>query len=447
MNILSVSELNSQLQSILGEYFSKICVRGEVANLTKHQGSGHYYFSLKDDKSIIRCTLFKNARNKVDFEIEQGMEVEVIGSLSVYEKRGEYQIICSSITKSGIGAMQFEKIKEKLSKEGYFDKPKKPLPPFPKKIALITSASGAALQDIKFVANKRWSGIHFDIFDTLVQGNDAKYQIATNIALADSMDYDIIIITRGGGSVEDLWAFNEEIVAKAIFVAKKPVISAIGHEIDFVISDFVADLRAPTPSACMEMLLPDKNEWLFRLNDNIDELNNIIDNKFIAYERSLALLENEISYFKFDYNRLKMQLEESSKMLNNLLANLLYIKRVNLENISKLSYKDILANKLNKLNQLKSIMESSFIALLKNKQNKNIPSLMLNNALNQMLRLKDKELSHINEILASINPALLCKKGFAQITQNGVVKNLDELKSNDDITLSNGKDSIEARIK
>lgn len=446
MKALSVSELNSQLQVILGEHFSRVCVRGEIANLTKHQSSGHYYFSLKDEESSIKCALFRGVRAKLDLEIEQGMEVEVSGSVSLYAKRGEYQIICSNIIESGKGKMQFEKIKEKLNKLGYFDKKKKPLMKFPKRIALVTSISGAALQDMKFVANKRWSGVDFDIFDTLVQGVEAKYSIARNIALADKMDYDIIIISRGGGSEEDLWAFNEEVVAEAIFRAKTPIISAVGHEIDFVISDFVADLRAPTPSACMEMILQDKNEWLLKLSDELDTLNNIMNNKFNALAQVISSLKNQISHFNFDYIRLKRELGESSQMLNMLFANLLHNKLNKLRDISKLNYSGITRG-VNELVGLKRELENSLNLLLKNKQNEIMPQAMLDSTLKQMLEQKAKELEYSLNMLTSLNPALLCKKGFVQVTQNGVVKSLDELKSNDEVLLSNGEQNLEAIIK
>jgi exodeoxyribonuclease VII large subunit len=272
MNELSVSDLNRQIKSILESHFSLLFVSGEISNLVSHT-SGHIYFSLKDEESSVRCVLFKGNASKLKFRLENGQKVILGCGLSVYAPRGEYQLMVSSVTPSGKGslAVALEQLKKKLSEKGYFDAGiKKPLPKFPKKVALITSATGAALQDMRRVAEKRWSLTEFKLFNTLVQGESAAAQIASNILLADKLGFDAIVLARGGGSIEDLWAFNEEIVADAIYAATTPIITGIGHEIDFTVADFVADVRAPTPSAAIETLLPDKNEIMMML-DSINE--------------------------------------------------------------------------------------------------------------------------------------------------------------------------------
>ncbi len=262
MRELSVSELNRQIKTILESHFLSLFVTGEISNLVSHT-SGHVYFSLKDEEGSIRCVLFKGNASKLKFRLENGQKVILGCGLSVYAPRGEYQLMVSTVAPSGKGslALALEQLKKKLSEKGYFEPSiKKTLPKFPKRAALITSATGAALQDMLRVAEKRWLLCEFVLFNTLVQGEAAAAQIAQNIALADKNGFDVIVLARGGGSIEDLWAFNEEVVADAIHEATTPILTGIGHEIDFTIADFAADVRAPTPSAAMETLLPDKNE-------------------------------------------------------------------------------------------------------------------------------------------------------------------------------------------
>ncbi len=272
MRELSVSELNRQIKTILESHFLSLFVTGEISNLVSHT-SGHVYFSLKDEESSIRCVLFKGNASKLKFRLENGQKVILGCGLSVYAPRGEYQLMVSTVAPSGKGslALALEQLKKKLSEKGYFEPSiKKTLPKFPKRAALITSATGAALQDMLRVAEKRWLLCEFVLFNTLVQGETAAAQIAQNIALADKNGFDVIVLARGGGSIEDLWAFNEEIVADAIHEATTPILTGIGHEIDFTIADFAADVRAPTPSAAMETLLPDKNEVYMFLDATLE---------------------------------------------------------------------------------------------------------------------------------------------------------------------------------
>lgn len=275
MTKLTVGELNRQIKSVLESHFSLLFVSGEISNLVAHT-SGHIYFSLKDSESSIRAVLFKGNAQKLKFKLENGQKVILECGLSVYPPRGEYQLMVSSVTPDGQGslAVALEQLKKKLGEKGYFDpERKKSLPKFPKKVALITSATGAALQDMRRVAEKRWHLTEFTLFNTLVQGDTAAAQIAENIALADTLGFDVIVLARGGGSIEDLWAFNEEMVADAIYAAKTPIVTGIGHEIDFTIADFVADVRAPTPSAAIETLLPDKNEVAMLIDSLTDSYN------------------------------------------------------------------------------------------------------------------------------------------------------------------------------
>ena len=272
MTVLRVSELNEQIKSLLESHFQQIYVEGEVSRPTYH-GSGHLYFTLKDEKSSIRCVMFRGDLRNVPFRVEEGQHLIITGRIGLYAPRGEYQIYAKELHPAGTGSLQlaFEQLKKRLQSKGYFDK-QRPLPTFVRSIALVTSKTGAALQDMLRIVQNRWPMVKVYVVDTLVQGKEAASSIAQALEFADTLEVDVVVVGRGGGSLEDLWAFNEEIVADAIFKMQKPVVSAVGHEIDYVISDFVADHRAPTPSAAMEMILPDQKVWLLRIDDLFERL-------------------------------------------------------------------------------------------------------------------------------------------------------------------------------
>lgn len=276
---ISVSELNTQIKSLLESTFVHVYVEGEISNLTYHN-SGHIYFSIKDESSTISCVMFKGNAQYLKFRLEVGAKINIHGSITVYAPRGNYQLLCSKIEPSGIGALAlaYEQLKTKLQNQGYFDPSiKKTLPKFPKKIAIVTSNTGAAIEDMKKILAKRWPLAKMILVPTLVQGNGAKEDITSSIRFADTFNADVMIVGRGGGSIEDLWAFNEECVAQAIFEATTPIISAVGHESDVVISDFVADMRASTPSNAIEIATPDINE----LRISLDNLWNQYSNGFL----------------------------------------------------------------------------------------------------------------------------------------------------------------------
>lgn len=236
-----------------------LLVKGELSNFTNHQKTGHFYFTLKDERTSIRAVMFRFNAAKVRFRPENGMNVLITGSVQVFERDGQYQLYCDSMEPDGMGALYlaFEQLKEKLRQEGLFDEEhKKPLPRFPKRIGVVTSRTGAALQDIRNILSRRYPLGTLVVIPALVQGENAPASITEGIRLAEQEHLDVLIVGRGGGSIEDLWAFNDEGVAHAIYDCPIPVISAVGHEIDFTISDFVADLRAPTPSAAAELCAP-----------------------------------------------------------------------------------------------------------------------------------------------------------------------------------------------
>lgn len=291
MQALSVSALNSQIKSLIEATFIQVCVSGEVSNFTWHS-SGHLYFTLKDKDSALKCVMFRGNATKLKFRIQDGMELILQGVISVYIPRGEYQFNCLSAHLQGAGdlLLAYEQLKEEYKAKGYFSD-QKPLPKFPKKVALLTSSTGAVLHDMLSIAKKRWNLVEFVLLDTLVQGDGAKESIVRNLQIADKLGVDCVVLARGGGSLEDLWAFNEPVVIEAIYAMKTPVISAIGHEPDVVLSDFVADLRAPTPTAAMELLLPDQNEWLMRLDALWGDLDRFL--RRLLREKTLELQQLE----------------------------------------------------------------------------------------------------------------------------------------------------------
>lgn len=346
---LSVSSLNNQIKSLLETTFLHVSVEGEVSRPTYHS-SGHLYFTLKDADSSISCVMFKGNNKALKFQVEEGMAVVIHGSISVFSPRGTYQINCMMMEPSGSGALAkaYEQLKAKLGAKGYFDvERKKALPRFIRHIALVTSGTGAALQDMLRVATKRWPLVKITLLDTLVQGEGAKFSIASNIAKADALGVDVIIVGRGGGSVEDLWAFNEEVVADAIFASHTPTVSAVGHEIDYVISDFVADLRAPTPSAAIEMILPDSVEMLQRIDSMMERYTLVFGRILRSKEESLehlkrlfakrsideklSLWKNEISILQSQYNdKIALLHREKSRQVSLLQEQIHFQTRQNL---------------------------------------------------------------------------------------------------------------------
>jgi exodeoxyribonuclease VII large subunit len=410
LHILTVSSLNEQIKSLLEESFSRILVEGELSRITFHN-SGHIYFTLKDEGSTIKAVIFKANAAKLKFVLKEGLKVVLDGAVTLYKPRGEYQINCFTIQPSGYGALAlaYEQLKNKLSSQGYFDPlQKKSLPKFPKKIALITSATGAALQDMLRVAQNRYRALEIDIYDVLVQGESAAPSIAKALALADTKGYDVIIVGRGGGSMEDLWAFNEEMVADAIFRAKTPIVSAVGHEIDWVISDFVADLRAPTPSAAMQMILPDTNELYLYIDSLSSAFAQKIEQKIYNSKQELGHLINLYTQHSIE-RKIGQKIDE--------------IKQV------KETFNQTISFKMQSF--------SKDIDLVKNR----FPHIMdsrLNIAQNQVLSLQ--------KMLESNHPKLRSKKGFAQISKDSKVIDLSSLEADEIFDLMNEEVIVSAKV-
>ncbi len=410
MQPISVSTLNHQIKSLLETSFGRVFVEGELSRITYHN-SGHIYFSLKDETSTIRCVMFRGNAARLKFRLEEGLKVLVDAALTLYTPRGEYQLNCFSIEPSGQGALffAFEQLKKRLASLGYFDQArKKPLPKFPKKIAIITSATSAALQDMLRIATKRYPLISIDVYDTLTQGEQAAADIAKKIALADSKGYDAIIVGRGGGSIEDLWCFNEEIVAEAIFAATTPIISAVGHEIDVVISDYVADVRAATPSHAMQLLLPDQNELFVTLDTIHSQLTQAITHKLSTLSQQLIHLQKSFEQHSFE-KKLTLYHETITKLKQTFHETVLL-------KLTRFS---------NRLEQLQKELEPT---------------------ISQKLSFKEKELKNLLLSFENNHPKKRTKKGYAQIVFHDKISDLDSLEVGDEFEAQNLAIIIKAKV-
>ncbi len=324
--ILSVTELTRQIKGVLELGFTNICVQGEISNFKLHT-SGHLYFTLKDERSQISAVMWKGRANQLLFRPNDGMKVMARGNITVYEPRGNYQIDCFQLQPLGVGELQraFEQLKQKLFDEGLFDdEHKKPLPEFPQRIGIVTSSTGAAIRDMISVLSRRFPAIEIILVPVKVQGIGAAEEIAAAIQDLNKQHLvDVMIVGRGGGSLEDLWAFNEEIVARAIFASKIPVVSAVGHEIDFSISDFVADLRAPTPSAAAELVVKDKKEVVELIRNFCYTMNNSMTTSIKSYKQTIANLTQSYSFNK-PHDMLRQRSQQVDELHRRLEQNLVH---------------------------------------------------------------------------------------------------------------------------
>jgi len=358
--VFSVSEINRYIKDIISNdpILSDVWVRGEISNF-KHHYSGHIYFTLKDDGGVLKCVMFKSNARTLKFQPENGIKVLIRGYVSVFERDGQYQLYVEEMQADGMGNLHlaFEQLKKKLQDEGLFDQSrKKKLPLLPERIGVVTSSTGAVIRDIINVTTRRFRNIEIKLFPAAVQGEQAAEQISRAIKKLNEMKcVDVIIVARGGGSLEELWPFNEEIVARSIYESEIPVISAVGHETDFTIADFVADLRAPTPSAAAEIVVPEK----YMLEDRITALNirlrnallnNLNINK-IRYEKIMNRLP-----FRQPYDRVYQERMRLDVLGKSMYKSLLLIKR------KAISEFELLAGKLDSLSPLNVLARGYSIA-------------------------------------------------------------------------------------
>lgn len=332
---LTVSQLNEYVKALLdsSELLSDIYIKGEISNFVNHYKSGHLYFSLKDAGGVLKAVMFRSSAQHLNFVPENGMNVIVRGRISAYPRDGVYQLYAEEIQPDGLGALYlaFEQLKEKLSAKGMFDEIyKKPIPRFPKKIGLITADSGAAVADMKNIISRRYPLAEIIIYPSAVQGANAPRELCDGIrCFNSSVSVDTIIIGRGGGSIEDLWAFNNELLAYEIFNSKTPVISAVGHETDFTICDFVADLRAPTPSAAAELAVPDISDIISSLSQKKKSLYVLMTSKILSCRAELSALSKSRMFTSPLYytERLTEKVSAFEKSITDFLKKLVSAKR------------------------------------------------------------------------------------------------------------------------
>lgn len=411
---IKISDLNNYIKNILDDniFLNKVYLKGEISNFKNHT-RGHLYFTLKDDTSRLSAVMFQSSAVKLTFTPEDGMNVLVEGRISAYPAQGSYQIYIEKMEPDGLGALyiEYEKLKKKLALEGLFDAMhKKAIPKFPEKIGVITASTGAAVRDIMSTIKRRYPVCETILFPCLVQGKDAAPDIVRQIKRADEFGVDTIIVGRGGGSIEDLWAFNEEIVAHAIYECKTPIISAVGHEIDWTIADFVADLRAPTPTGAAEMAVPTVldintllNNYKIRLNKNIK---NMVNTKFIKW-RSLKnsfILKNPMTMYEMKEQKL-----------------------------------DTLIDNLNK--DIKVIIQNNEVKLNKVKM-----SVALQNPMS-LIDKKKNEYNLLINTLKLVNPLGILEKGYSLATINDkVIKSSNDVNVGDLISVKLHEGAIKAKV-
>ena len=416
MNIkyVSISDLTRYIKAKfdMDHHLNKVYIKGEISNF-KHHTRGHLYFTLKDENSRIAALMFASSAARLNFNPEDGQKVLVCGRISVYEATGNYQIYVESMEQDGIGNLylEFEKLKKKLKEKGMFDEAhKKPIPKYPKRIGIITAPTGAAIRDILSTIKRRYPICETILFPALVQGENAKESIVKQINTAQDYDLDVIICGRGGGSIEDLWAFNEEIVAEAIYNCKIPIISAVGHEIDFTIADYVADLRAPTPTGAAEMAVPNYldiinliNQYKIRLNEGV---NNTIKKNQVRLDNitSSFVLKNPMSLYEIKEQKLDNLIDSLNKLIKNKLDN------------SKTRYLNIISS----------------------------------NVLKEPTNLFIKK-QHQFEILLNkvqiLNPMSLLDKGYSVVKKdNKTIKDIKDININDEINITLSKGIINAKV-
>lgn len=434
---LSVSVINRYIKHVIDTdaNLQRVFIKGEISNFKAHS-TGHLYFSIKDETSKINAIMFNGNARKLNFNPTDGTKVLITGRISVYEATGNYQIYVDEMIEDGVGNLYiaFEKLKKQLAAEGLFDsKYKKPIPKYPTKIGVVTANTGAAIKDILSTIKRRFPIGQVILFPSLVQGDNAAKDIVKNIKLANTYDLDVLIVGRGGGSIEDLWPFNEEIVARAIFDSKIPVISAVGHEVDFTIADFVADLRAPTPTGAAEMAVPnlvDLNKYIeqlkIRLSSDIIKKINILKLNLDSLRNSYILKNPPILF-----ENKKQNLDLISNKINELLLKKLELKKLHLDSL-KNSY----------------ILKNPNMLFENKKQNLILLTKELNKTINLKIDNNVTKLNTIIEKLELINPLNVMKRGFSlTYKDNKLIKSVKKIKKDDELNIKFNDGNILVNVK
>jgi exodeoxyribonuclease VII large subunit len=423
-----VSELNRKAKSLLENQLGEVCVEAEIGDLSK-PSSGHWYFTLKDARAQLRCAMFRRANVRVRFQPKLGDSVVVRGLLSIYEARGDYQLIVDDMQASGDGALQreLEALKQRLQAEGLFASDRKlPVPIHCERIGVITSPTGAAIEDIISVLGRRSPSSEIALFPVPVQGSGAAQQIADAIDKANTLvaenirTIDVLIVGRGGGSLEDLWSFNEEVVARAIARSNIPIVSAVGHEIDYSIADLVADVRAATPSQAAELVTRDTEEWLQHIDSQAAQLNMLVQRKLAAQQASLAHLKARLRHPRHRLNLIREQLKSARDR-----AALLIQQRLTRE-------RQI-------VNQIRRDLRAVSPTMITRKQKDTVARLhqQLPSLIAAVLNRQTDRVMHLTQLLTSLGPASTLERGYAIVTSvnEGVVRDSKTVSVDSEITI------------
>lgn len=436
---VSVSDINRKAKSLLENQLGEVCVEAEIGTLSR-PSSGHWYFSLKDDRAQLSCAMFRRANMRVRFEPKVGDSVIVRGLLSIYEARGNYQLMVDHMEASGDGALQraLEALKQKLQSEGLFDQDrKKAISPHCERIGVVTSPTGAAVEDIISVLGRRSPSSHIAIYPVQVQGAGSAEQIAEAIDVANAQvttgerDLDVLIVGRGGGSLEDLWAFNEEVVARAIARSEIPVVSAVGHEIDYSISDLVADLRAATPSQAAELVTRDSHEWLQRIDMAVSQLDSlsarILRDHKQRVENLTARLRHPSQQLALLQNRITTNQDRATALIQSRLA----------------------ASK-HPLAQLNTRLQSASPSRLLKQRQETINNLSsgLPGQMAKVLRDNSRQVEHLSTLLETLGPSATLKRGYAIVTDESgkVVRSTQYIEQGDTIAVALDDGHLRARV-
>lgn len=432
----SVSEITAKIKNLLEVNFPFIWIYGEISNF-RIPGSGHFYFTLKDENAQINAVMFRNQSRNLPFEPEDGMSITGLGRVAVYEPRGTYQIILEYMEPEGVGALQlaFEQLKARLSEEGLFDeKYKKPLPYLPKKISILTSPTGAVVHDILNIIQRRFPAIHIEIIPVKVQGEGAERDIIIGFEqLNTSGDADVAILARGGGALEDFHAFNSEVVARAIFASDIPIISAVGHETDFTIADFVADLRAPTPSAAAELVVPLKDDLLGRCHELYTHLKMTYFRYVEALQHRLDELDKRLVSPKKRIDDLNLKLDDLSfRIVRTFFADIKQRRERLMWRADKLNSSSPLA-KATKLNEKLEQMKYNLFILIRIYLNKNQSSLR-----------------ELTARLHALNPASILSRGYSitrTIPGAAVVRDADTVTIGQSLEVMLAKGALNVKVQ
>jgi len=431
---LSVSELNHQARHLLESSFMQVWVEGELSGFSR-PSSGHWYFSLKDRKCQVRCAMFRGLNQRIRTLPKEGDQVRIRGKVTLYENRGDFQIIVEHIEPAGLGALQqaFDELKRKLLAEGLFDNArKKPLPSLPKHIGVVTSPTGAAIHDILTVLARRCPAIPVTLYPTAVQGEAATSDIVRAIERAQAHGVaDVLIIGRGGGSLEDLWCFNEEAVARAIAACTIPTVSAVGHEVDVTIADFVADLRAPTPSAAAEKISPDQSDWLKQLREREFRLSN-------AMELALKRLNTQLGHLAARLRDPRRELLEKAQRMDELELRLGKAIRQRLSTVS--TRNDHLRQRL--------VMQSPGRQLSQNQATVNRITDQLVSLMQQGLRYRRENLEHAAQTLNVVSPLATLGRGYAIVRDSDgrIIREASAVSAGETVSARVAKGELTAKV-